>query len=298
MKTYKNLKQNKYNITQKQRIANKLQKITEKDIMNDFNKLKMIGCNVKEKGLSRIGNKVVDFFTLTERLNTRGNKGLSFYDLLYNKSYLSKLGYVEKMLKYYGKKDVKTWKKIMDIYFGSINIFRPIIAMNIYCIFQPKCVLDMTMGWGGRMIGACALNIPKYIGIDINSQLIRPYQKMQQLMNKLSTTQTQLYFQDAVTFPYHNIIYDLVLTSFPYYNIEIYNGVSVKTKEQWDNEFYIPLIKKSWNGLSKNGHYCVNIPTEIYERTAYKLLGEPKQKILLPKSKRNKYHEYIYVWNK
>lgn len=298
MKTYKNLKHNKYNITQKREIANKLQKITEEDVINDFKSLQNISCNTKEKGLSRIGNKVVDFFTLTERLNTRGNKGLSFYDLLYNKYYISKLGYVEKMLKYYRKKDIKTWKKIMDIYFGSINIFRPIIAMDIYCRFQPKCVLDMTMGWGGRMIGACALNIPKYIGIDINPELIQPYKKMQKLMNKLSTTKTELYFQDALTFPYDNIIYDLVFTSFPYYNIEIYNGISYKTKEQWDNEFYIPLIQKSWNSLSKKGHYCLNIPIEIYERTAYKLLGEPNDKILLLKSKRNKYHEYIYVWYK
>jgi hypothetical protein len=298
MKTYKRLKPNIYNITQKKRLANQLQNISKEDAIQDFERLKQIHCNAQKKGLSRIGNKVVDYFTLTERLNTRGNKGISFYDLLYNKSRISKLRYIQNMLSYYKKKDIKTWKKIMDIYFGSINIFRPLIAMDIYCRFKPQCVLDITMGWGGRMIAACALNIPKYIGIDINTELIQPYKKMQHFMAQLSTTKTELYFQDAVTFPYHNIIYDLVLSSLPYYNIEIYNGVSVKTKEQWDEDFYLPLINNSWNGLSKKGYYCLNIPTEIYDRTAYKVLGEPYQKILLQKSKRNKYHEYIYVWMK
>jgi hypothetical protein len=85
MKTYKRLKPNIYNITQKKRLANQLQNISKEDAIQDFERLKQIHCNAQKKGLSRIGNKVVDYFTLTERLNTRGNKGISFYDLLYNK---------------------------------------------------------------------------------------------------------------------------------------------------------------------------------------------------------------------
>ena len=50
--------------------------------------------------------------------------------------------------------------------------------MQIYNMYKPQSVLDFTMGWGGRLIGACAYNVPMYIGIDANKNLIEPYKKM------------------------------------------------------------------------------------------------------------------------
>ena len=50
--------------------------------------------------------------------------------------------------------------------------------MNIYCRFNPKSILDMTMGWGGRLWGAYALNIQKYTDIDLNVSLKKPYEEM------------------------------------------------------------------------------------------------------------------------
>ena len=298
--------QNKYTKKEKERLSNELNFVSDEEAIKDFEKLKEIGCNAKDVGLSRVGNKVVNRFTQLERLNTKGRLGLTFFDLLNNKTRLSYPS-IDKLLKYYNVNrktaDIKVWKRIMDIYFGSINIFRPLIAMDIYCRYKPKSILDMTMGWGGRMVGACALNIPKYTGIDSNKELIRPYKELQKMMNKLSTTKTDLYFEDAVKFDYSKIKYDLVLTSPPYYNIEIYGGDSKKTKDKWDEDFYIPLITKSWEGLKKGGHYCLNIPIELYDRLVKNLLGKATEKIQLKKSKRLKdeeetYHEYIYVWKK
>jgi hypothetical protein len=297
---------NKYTKAEKIKLSNELNYVSEKDAIDDFEKLRDIGCKARQSGISNIGNKVVNRFTQVERLDTKTNRGLSFFDLLNNRTKIVRPS-IDNLLKYYGVNrktaSIKIWKRVMDLYFGSINIFRPLIAMDIYCRYKPKSILDMTMGWGGRLVGACALDIPKYTGIDFNKQLEKPYEDLQHLMSQLSTTKINLYFQDAVTFNYNKIKYDLVLTSPPYYNIEVYRGVPVKSKDEWDKDFYIPLIVKSWNGLDEGGHYCLNIPEELYERVAYNLLGKPYEKIQLRKVKRfqdsrQKYHEFIYVWKK
>ena len=48
--------------------------------------------------------------------------------------------------------------------------------MEIYHLFNPHTVLDPTMGWGGRLVGACVLDVPKYIGIDLISKQVKRYQ--------------------------------------------------------------------------------------------------------------------------
>ena len=44
---------------------------------------------------------------------------------------------------------------------------------------------DPCMGWGGRLVGACALDIPKYIGIDLNKSLEKGKKTLEGLHNAL-----------------------------------------------------------------------------------------------------------------
>jgi hypothetical protein len=260
----KDFKKNNYTLKQKQNLVSQLNNTTQEEVIEDFNKLKEIGCNAKNKGLSQIGNKVVDNFTKVERLNTIGRQGINFYDLYYNKSKLITKPYIKKLLDFYkinyNKTIIQKWYRIMNLYFGAITIFRPIVSMEIYCQYKPNTILDFTMGWGGRLVGACALNIKKYIGIDSNINLREPYKNLQKFMNQLSTTKIELHFTDAVKFDYSKIKYDMVLTSPPYYNTETYQGQNKQIKEIWDKEFYEPLFKNTFYYLSKGGYYCLNIP--------------------------------------
>lgn len=296
---------NNYTLKQKRNIAKKILDIREKDIETDFINLKEIGCE-KKKALSQIGNDIVNYFTFVERLNTIGNKKLNFYDVWRNKNALAKKKYINNIVSFYKNRktkypEPKVWYRISNLYFSAISIFKPQIAMDIYCLYNPTTILDFTMGWGGRLVGACALNIPKYIGIDMNSNLKTPYSKMTDFLKKHSTTEIELYFQDALTVDYSKLNYDLVLTSPPYYNIETYGDNVEKTKEEWDNSFYMPIFEKTFQHLKPGGHYCINIPNEVYENVAIKILGNPFTKIPLPKSKRTsseKYNEFIYVWKK
>ena len=300
------LRKNNYTRKQKEGFANQVYNFTDQDILDDFNKLVEIGCK-KHAALSTVGNNVVNKYTAVERLNTSGYQNISFYDVLFNQRQLKRENYVKKLLAFYKKNrkgypDIKVMFRLTNLYFSSISIFKPLIAMDVYCRFQPKCVLDFTMGWGGRLVGACALNVPKYIGVDSNRHSKTPYNKMCNFLKKHSTTDIQLYFQDALTVDYSKLEYDLVLTSPPYYNIELYDGVNnQQTKEEWNEHFYKPIFEMTYKYLKNGGHYCLNIPEEVFKTIAVKILGKPKTKIPLPKAQRTsreKYHEYIYVWQK
>ena len=107
MKTQKNykFKKNNYTKKQKQTITNKIYNLTEKDVLEDFNKLREIECNY-HKEFSQIGNKVVNKYTLVERLNTMGSKNINFYDLYYNRNYFKNKPFVKKMVDYYKKNRV------------------------------------------------------------------------------------------------------------------------------------------------------------------------------------------------
>lgn len=286
-KTYK-IKPHNYSLKEKETIVQQINSISLEQAELSFQKL----CNLKCKGAIaasagiQIGNDVVDKFTLIERLNTKGHVGIDFYTFWYNRAHFSKIEYIKKMLDYYRSRDIaeiRKWKYIFNLYFSSISIFRPVMAMEIYCKYTPKiAILDPTMGWGGRLIGACALNIPKYIGIDSNQYLSEPYRQMIDFVADKTKTKIEVFFQDALTIDYSKLQYDMVFTSPPYYNIEVYRKGTTgtfKEKEEWNTEFYKPLFQKTWENMQTPGYYCLNIPSEIYDECCIPILGNIIEKL-------------------
>jgi len=299
------------NVERKKAIITEISNISKDDALIDF--LKINGLTPDEyykiKPLSRVGNNCVDYFTFAERLETEGNKGVNFWTVWNKKEEYMKLPYIQTIIEYYRTKrpnvsNAKMWYRIYNLCYGSITIFRPLVAMNIYFKYKPECVLDFTMGWGGRLVGACACNIPKYIGIDLNTDLEKPYNDMIEMVQPLCVTDINLYFQDALTIDYSIMDYDMVLTSPPYYNLEIYKGTKKQDKNEWNELFYIPLINMTWKHLKVGGHYCLNVNKDIYENVCVDILGHADEFIPLVKRKRNEnnnsktYNEFIYVWIK
>jgi len=295
-----------YSLQQKQKIVEELNPISSLEIENEFKRLRELECKgaIASAAGVILGNKVVDYFTMIERLATKGHVGIDFYTFWYNRTYYRKLDYVKNMLTFYESRDIteiRKWKYIFNLYFSSISIFRPVMSMEVYCKFMPKiAVLDPTMGWGGRLVGACALDLPKYIGIDSNTHLDSPYREMCAFLQKTTKTKIELFFQDALTIDYAKLEYDMVFTSPPYYNIEVYSDMKEKTKEEWNEGFYKPLFERTWKHMRSPGYYCLNVPVEVYESSCISILGKAQKKIPLKKRGRNvnEYNEFIYVWNK
>ena len=306
-----------YSLDEKREIAHQIRAYTDLDLVTDYQRLCEIGCGAKDTHIrNRAGNKVVDSFTFFERLNTVGKKGLSFYQLWKHRRAFADKSYVRGFVRFSRKKvgeknETKMWYNLYRFYFSSINLFRPLVAMEYYCRYRPTCVLDFTMGWGGRLVGACALHVHKYIGIDENVHLKRPYRDMRAFLIAQGTqTEMDLRFENALDVDYSKIDYDMVFTSPPYYNIEIYGGKPSRyqTKDEWDEAFYRPLFSKTYQHMQAGGHYGLNIPSDVYERVCVGLFGKATQRFLLKKmdkgTKKNAktpsktYVEYVYVWKK
>jgi tRNA1(Val) A37 N6-methylase TrmN6 len=105
---------------------------------------------------------------------------------------------------------------------------------------------------------------------------VEPYAKMREHLTTASKTEIDLRFQDALQVDYSVLDYDMVFTSPPYYNKEIYGSKEApyKTNDEWDEKFYKPIFRVTYDNLKKEGHYCLNIPQCIYEKICVPMFGE------------------------
>lgn len=283
-------------------ISQTIKPITEEDALKDYMKLKQVSLD-KVKPKSRIGQKAIDFFTFHERLNTKGKRGISFYEYFetreqYHTEYYNKfLSWLQEHRQ--DNNPIKLHYEIFRVYFSAITSFSPITAMMIYNKYKPTNILDFTAGWGGRMIGATALNICRYTGIEQNQNLVEPYERMIDMIRPHSTTTVEMIFMDCLQVDYSTIEYDMVLTSPPYYNTEIYNGMTRKSTEDW-NKFYKTIIQKTYLHLRHGGTYCLNLPTKAY-LVAVEAIGREADELFnisQQHRQKNNYKEKCYVWRK
>jgi len=302
------LKEN-YTNEEKQEISKQIKNITLKEIDNEMKKLIEIADGASSMSpRSRIGNNVVDYFTFSQRLSTRGKYNINFYEFIVNINEFKKKKFIQNMLNYYDTVKNKTKKKtyytvlkeVYNICISAINIIRPLVYMEIYAKYKPNTILDFCAGWGGAAVAASALNIPRYIGIEINTSLIQPYKDLIEFLKERSETNVEMIFDSALNIDYSKLDYDFVFTSPPYYFIQKYeNNTEYLSKKEMDNDFYIPLFSNTYANLKPNCIYALNINKEVYENVCVKLFGEAHDSYPYKKSKRqNNYDEIVYVWKK
>jgi hypothetical protein len=164
----------------------------------------------------------------------------------------------------------------------EVNIFKPIWAVRLLQIvfdFKPLKNLkwlDISAGWGDRLLTAIALDM-EYLGFDPNTDLIPGHTKMIETFSSPVETgkpgkQRVIYlpFEPVTGGDPEGILpeeyYDVVLSSPPYFNLEIYNenqeGQSIKnypTKDLWFNNFMFPSLQKAWKALKKGGYLILHI---------------------------------------
>lgn len=129
------------------------------------------------------------------------------------------------------------------------TMFRPGLAKMIVDKYAPNgIVLDPCAGWGGRMLGSVASGA-KYIAFEPNT---RTYKNLLKIVNYLQIeSEVQIYNDVAENIDKYNIHnVDLILTSPPYYNLEVYSDEttqSVKNGQSYDDwvaQFLKPVITK------------------------------------------------------
>ena len=248
---------------------------------------------------SKVGCDIIDYYFFDHRLKTTGNKGINFYEFVENIEYYKTKKYIQTLLSYCEKNNrykdslIKRYYYIYGLSFGRINAFKITNALKIYHTYKPTCILDPFCGFGGRMAAAMMQKI-KYVGIDINIDLKSDYERM--IGDFSGNCNYELYFQDCLSIDYSKLKYDMIFTSPPYENIEIYPNNPKRSPKEW-REFYKKIFKLLWDNL-KSGTFIININEKIYTTILVPLLGECHTKLVLKKAKRNAYVEFIYVWMK
>jgi len=133
------------------------------------------------------------------------------------------------------------------------------IAYGFYKYFNAKNVLDISAGWGDRLIAACILNI-NYYSADPNTCNTPYYQQMIELIgNKEKQQVITCGFEDLII----NKKYDLIFSSPPFFEFEKYSDdkeqshIKYNTQNRWIYGFLYVVIQKAWKSLSMNGHMCL-----------------------------------------
>lgn len=287
------------------KIIKEIKEISFEDVSNEWLKLKTLTLSDIEKlnGRNRLGCKFLDYYFFEQRIETIGNKGIDFFNFIENIEFYKKKKYIQTLLDYCEKKNrykdsiIKKYYYCYGLCFGRQNAFKITNALYIYKKYLPKiAILDPFCGFGGRMVAAMLENI-NYIGIDLNIDLQPKYQLLLNDFGEKTTSKIDLIFNDSNTIDFNNYKYDMVFTSPPYENIEVYKHSQIKSKEDWC-KFYKEIFKKLWDNLQTDGTYIININENIYSKILKPLLGDACESIILKKSNKNNYKEYIYIWKK
>jgi hypothetical protein len=148
----------------------------------------------------------------------------------------------------------------------TISFFKPLLAASIYKHYIGEkvnpIVFDPCCGFGGRLLGFKSVYPDgKYIGCEPN---IETFQELQSLVkdgkweNSVELHNCKL--EDFV----HKQKYDLIFTSIPYFDLEIYssnNNISYSSFEEWKSTFI-----RSIENCKNYGRCLINIPVELSEK--------------------------------
>lgn len=265
-----------------------------------------------------MGLPCLDYFFLHHRIKAKTKRHISFFNALKDETLMEYInGKVEsvKGITISNVTEDELLRKRYDIfqlYYGTINQFRPTEAKRLYCTLKPKHgVLDFSAGWGGRCLGAMAYGIP-YVGIDANTAMKKTYETMIKTLNP--SAKVTMLFQPSETVDFSAFTYDLVFTSPPYFTLEEYENMpEYGSKEGFLDKFFRPVVRNAWANLHRSGHMALNMPKEMYDAIK-DTLPRVWKRIQMPISNRHPTNavegrrigekdsggrsETIYVWKK
>lgn len=133
-------------------------------------------------------------------------------------------------------------------------------------------ILDPCAGWGGRMIGALLNDVEEYVGIDPSPDSNRGNNILLDHIGKYQDTKVTL-----IQKPYEEVtedlgLFDMAITSPPYFDVEIYEGDKTSTTkfpeyDKWVEGFLKPLIENTMNRLKPEGCFLLNVGDQTYPLT-------------------------------
>jgi hypothetical protein len=289
--------------------------ITTKELIKDLDNLKKFDADSNANNF--FGNPFLYHYQFKNLLKCRRQDGKTIYDIAADNTEWAKLIDSSRKRNRGGKTAAGNVFECFRINLGSIVMFKATTAKYLYKKYNAKSVLDPTAGWGGRMLGAWALDI-NYTGIDTNVEMIPAYNDMMTFLNAQtgfdnalfeleSKSKLNMIWDSCLAVDFSKIDYDFVLTSPPYVNLEVYEHMKEWSSDEiFYREFFIPLWQKCVDNIKKGGHVCFNISPKMYsdavkyglpechdEEDLKQQMGQKVANLKTGKKKQDK----IYIWH-
>lgn len=156
---------------------------------------------------------------------------------------------------------------IYDIGPKQCSSFKPKLIKYFIEKFNAKRVLDISSGWGDRLIGALACDVDVYHGHDPNTCLFDGYKKIINFY-KEHFNRNGNYVIKNIPFEETELednYYDLMMTSPPYFNVEVYSDEttqsisSINNEIEWVDSYLMKWIEITRKALRKGGIMAMNI---------------------------------------
>jgi 16S rRNA G966 N2-methylase RsmD len=218
---------------------------------------------------------LTDYFQEAARIKCVPKGGISPYDLFYNKNY-NKV-WIKRIVPIYKQysghqMDKKKFYHIIKNKFAEkirrwCGVYPINIALTIFTMFKPKKILDMSSGWGDRLIAATMYDPNLYVGVDPNTSLIGGYKEI--INTFVNSENRQKYiminnaFEDTDLSKYDK--FDIMFSSPPFFIAEEYSKDQKQSYnrynsiEKWLNDFMYSSITKIWSHLNDNGYLVIDI---------------------------------------
>jgi 16S rRNA G966 N2-methylase RsmD len=235
---------------------------TNQQLLDDWEKLCQWSTNDNYiNSTSRIGMKLCEHF-FPNFYDIQNNRGDSFANL-WNKENLIKI------LRWNRKSHSTPYLSELKrgIYFccglTKNTMYRPQMAKAVCLRYQPKIVLDPCAGWAGRMLGAVASGA-NYIAFEPNTKTYDGILEITKLLN--IEDKVRIICDDVLNIQKYDLPkVDLVITSPPYFDLEIYADESTQSitnfdnYEMWSEKFLKVTIDNCLDLLNQNGVSCWNV---------------------------------------
>lgn len=155
------------------------------------------------------------------------------------------------------------WKKGLE----ATN-FKVSLAVSVYKYFKATRILDISAGWGDRLIAAIGHQAQRYLAYDPNKKLMAGHSA---ILTEFKADREQFSvryapFQDA---DLGQEMFDLIFTSPPYFDLEVYDTnaetaaqqsiTQFRQFDQWMVSFLFRSLKKAWDNLMVGGNMVIHI---------------------------------------
>ncbi len=159
------------------------------------------------------------------------------------------------------------WINIRELIFQKKECanFKLTLALSIYKYFNATRILDISAGWGDRLIAAVAIEsqIEYYHGFDPNQCMMPIYEN---IINELAINKTKFEIQNI---PFETAklktTYNLIFTSPPFFDLEIYSQDHTQsinnnsTPTDWFANMLTVWLIIAWKQLEFGGYMVINL---------------------------------------